>query len=112
MTGPQVMFDHVRHELSAHDLAQPVSVVIPGQTSLGQQVFLVRAIGGLTKLEAVTAQIAAAMVNNDSTLDDRELACFAADLAEAVLAECARRQQPTEATDEADEVGAGRILTP
>lgn len=132
MSEPIIQFDHATHDCIAHDLAQPVCMVIPGATKLGQPVFMGKVMGGLTKLEAGALQIAASLAPSAApekvgfVADANAIASIAADLAAAVLVECEMRQEENErivmaerqaATQRnghagGDDVGRGRILTP
>lgn len=126
---PIIQFDHAHHEILAHDLAQPVCMVIPGQTRIGQPVFMGKVMGGLTKLEAGALQIAAGAIVSQIGVQktSEELADMACQLAYDVLGECAIRQRHQEAMvaeiaaqraaeaaqrNGGHDVGRGRILTP
>lgn len=132
MSTPIIQFDHTTHDCIGHDLAQPVCMVIPGHTKLGQPVFMGKVMGGLTKLEAGALRIAAALAPSVApekvglVADTNSVASIAADLAAAVLVECEMRQEENERTVIAerqaatrrnghaggDDVGKGRIFTP
>lgn len=81
-------------------MATPSCVVFPSPQGPSVQIF-----GGMTKLETVAAQIAGQLVpafdlgwltGDEKAVGMGVLAVMAADAAEAVLAECAKRQQPAE----------------
>lgn len=125
MPEPIIQFDHAHHEILAHDLAQPVCMVIPGQTRIGQPVFMGKVMGGLTKLEAGALQIAAgAMVGQMGIqMTAGELAEMAIKLAVEVLVRCGDRQDNQEREvlhdreaaakrNGHDDAGRGKILTP
>jgi|SRR6185312_5923705 len=107
MAEPQVIFSHSEHNEPAHDLAAPIAITIPGQSIGGQPIFLLKAVGGLTKLEHVAAMICAENARDFVLWEHggeggREapiaaIASRAIDMAEALLAECAKRQTPKEA---------------
>lgn len=121
-TEPFIQFDHQVHDCIAHDLAQPVCMVIPGQTRFGQPVFMGKVLGGLTKLEAAALQIAAAMSGPiPRELTTEEIANLAIELAQEVLLRCGDIQANHEAEliawraaaqRNGDDVGRGKILTP
>lgn len=98
MPEPQVIFSHSAHPDAAHDLAQPTSVAIPCQNLSGEQVFLLKSVGGLTKLEQVAAMVMAANSGTEIMNDQQQMnwAIESVERAEKLLAICAKRQAPKE----------------
>lgn len=69
--------------------AHPVAVVVPTEHGPCPVVY-----GGLTKLATVAAQVMCGLLSNPAHNDDLDADVKASvDMAEALLAECARRQQ-------------------
>jgi hypothetical protein len=97
----QVRFEHSNADQPEHDLAAPVSLIGQGADVLGNPVVLLKAVGGLTKLEHVAAMCidcAMSTISGFPRDPDENLvqlvAARAAQIAEALLAECAKRQAP------------------
>lgn len=106
MAEPSVIFSHSEHNATEHNLASPIAMTIPGEDMMGNKMFLLKAVGGLTKLEHVAAMIIAQ--NSRDLLWSRELGdrggfspeeadefterCIG--MAESALRLCAKRQTP------------------
>lgn len=102
MAEPQVIISHSEHNDPAHNLAAPIAITIPGNDFAGQPMLLIKAIGGLTKLEHVSAMIIAANsrgwlwsegISKDVSpeeIDEFNARCI--DLAESAMRLCAKRQ--------------------
>ena len=110
MAEPSVIFSHSEHNEPAHDLASPIAVTINGHDISGQPMFLVKAVGGLTKLEHVAAMVAGTCIEaiyagKPNPEDMAEIATVSVNIAEALLAECAKRQAPKAEKPVFDAVG-------
>lgn len=121
MSGPVIHYDHVCDTNLAHDLASPLAAVIPAVNPLtNQPQFLIRAVGGLTKLEAAAIAIAGglAQIAALEDVDNAQIASEAATLAALVLDACADLQsRPRNAPEPPDEAPAqaadpSKILLP
>ncbi|MDE2472331.1 MAG: hypothetical protein KGL35_27265 [Bradyrhizobium sp.] len=80
-------------------MASPIALTIPGEDFAGNKMFLLKAVGGLTKLEHVAAMVAGTSIEaiyagKPTPEDMAEIATVSVNIAEALLAECAKRQAP------------------